>query len=71
MTPLTLQATRMSKSPPTLTTADIHSVYSGKKVESVVDASTSFKSTKQFVRDPAHPGHAPVNPRDLKGARHR
>jgi hypothetical protein len=67
----TPKANRMSKSPPTLTVADIHSVYSGKKVGSVVEHATQFKSTKQFVRDPAHTGHAPVNPRDLKGSRHR
>lgn len=69
--PLTLQADRMSQSPPTLTVADIHSVYSGKKVESVVEHATRFQSTKRFARDAAHTGQAPSNPRDKKGAHRR
>ncbi|MBD8873839.1 hypothetical protein [Rhodanobacter sp. DHB23] len=61
----------MSKAPATLTAADIHAVYSSKKIDSVVEHATSFQSTKRFVRDPAHTGQAPLNPKDLKGARHR
>lgn len=61
----------MSKSPPALTVAAIHSVYSGKKIDSAAEHATRFQSTKRFARDPAHTGQAPLNPRDTKGTRHR
>lgn len=61
----------MSKSPPVLTVAAIHSVYSSKKIGSVVEHATKFQSTKRFARDPEHTGQAPVNPKDPKGTRHR
>jgi hypothetical protein len=57
----------MSKAPETLTAADIHAVYSSKKVDSVAEHATRFHSTKRFARDPGHSGQAPLNPRDQKG----
>ncbi len=61
----------MSKSPPILTAAAIHSVYSSKKIDSVVENATTFQSTQRFIRDPAHTGHAPLNPKGQKGDRRR
>lgn len=61
----------MSKTPEILTVADIHAVYSSKKVDSVAEHATQFHSTKRFARDTAHTGQAPLNPRDKKGAHRR
>jgi|GEM_PF-2324593 hypothetical protein len=58
----------MSKTPEILTAADIHAVYSSKKVDSVAEHATQFHSTKRFARDPAHTGQAPLNPRNPKGS---
>jgi hypothetical protein len=50
-----------------LSAATIHSVYSGKKIASVVDQAKGFKSTNRFVRDPSHSGEAPQLPKVGKG----
>jgi len=50
-----------------LSAATIHSVYSGKKISSVVDPTKEFKSTNRFVRDPSHTGEAPQQPKAGKG----
>lgn len=61
----------MSKTPEFLTAADIHSVYAGKKVDSVVEHATQFQSTKRFARDSSHSGQAPERPQIRSGARRR
>jgi hypothetical protein len=61
----------MSKLPPTLTVADIHSVYSGKKIDSVVEHAKHFQSTKRFARDASHSGQAPERPQVRNGAHRR
>jgi len=61
----------MSNVPETLTAAEIHAVYSSKKVDSVAEHATQFHTTKRFARDPAHTGQAPLNLKGQKGARHR
>ncbi len=61
----------MSKSPPILTAAAIHSVYSSKKIDSVVEHAMVFQSTQRFIRDPTHSGQAPLNPKGHKGDRRR
>jgi hypothetical protein len=45
-----------------LSAATIHSVYSGKKITSVVEQAKDFKSTNSFARDASHSGHAPERP---------
>ena len=50
-----------------LSAAAIHSVYSGKKIASVVDQAKEFKSTNRFVRDSSHTGEAPQLPKAGKG----
>jgi len=50
-----------------LSAATIHSVYSGKKISSVVDQAKEFKSTNRFERDPSHSGEAPQLPKVNKG----
>jgi hypothetical protein len=46
-----------------LSAAVIHSVYSGKKITSVVEQAKDFKSTNSFARDAMHPGQAPEKPK--------
>jgi hypothetical protein len=46
-----------------LSAATIHSVYSGKKVTSVVEQAKDFKSTNSFARDASHSGQAPEKPK--------
>jgi hypothetical protein len=50
---------RMNNSPKPLSVAAIHSVYSGKKITSVVEQAKEFKSTNNFARDAQHSGQAP------------
>lgn len=54
---------RMNNSPKPLSVAAIHSVYSGKKITSVVEQAKEFKSTNNFARDAQHPGQAPEKTR--------
>ncbi|MBD8899014.1 hypothetical protein [Rhodanobacter sp. DHG33] len=61
----------MSKAPQAMTIADIHAVYSSKKVNAVTEDAGQFHSTKRFARDPAHTGQAPQNPKDKKRSPHR
>jgi hypothetical protein len=49
-----------------ISTEYIHSVYSGKRVTSVVDERQDFHSTNQFDRDPAHSGQAPQDPKSFR-----
>lgn len=49
-----------------ISTEYIHSVYSGKRITSVVDARKDFHSTNQFDRDPAHSGQAPQDPKSTR-----
>jgi hypothetical protein len=58
---------RMNDTPKPLSAETIHSVYTGKKISSVVDPSKDFRSTNRFARDPAHSGHAPQQPKNEKG----
>lgn len=53
----------MKDNPQALSAATIHSVYSGKKITSVVEQAKDFKSTNNFARDAAHSGHAPEKPK--------
>lgn len=57
---------RMSDSSKPLSAATIHSVYSGKKITSVVEQAKHFKSTNSFARDSSHSGQAPEKPKTEK-----
>ncbi|HUA81041.1 MAG TPA: hypothetical protein VL997_11760 [Dyella sp.] len=56
----------MNDKPQSLSAATIHSVYSGKKITSVVEQAKDFKSTNNFARDAAHSGQAPEKPKTEK-----
>ncbi|PXV54089.1 hypothetical protein SAMN04487785_114133 [Dyella jiangningensis] len=56
----------MEKNSRPLSTEYIHSVYSGKSTNVVVDEKKDFHSTNQFDRDPAHTGQAPQDPRSVR-----
>lgn len=58
-----LQALLMEKTEKTLSTAYIHSIYSGSKTTRAIDDKSAFHSTNQFDRDPTHSGQAPENPK--------
>lgn len=54
---------RMNNPVKPLSVAAIHSVYSGKKITSVVEQAKDFKSTNNFARDAQHSGQAPEKPK--------
>jgi hypothetical protein len=53
----------MEKTDKPISTAYIHSVYSGKDTVFVTDDKQDFHSTSQFDRDPSHSGSAPEDPK--------
>jgi hypothetical protein len=59
----------MNNKPRPLSVADIHSVFSGKKIISVVEQAKDFKSTNSFARDASHSGQAPEKPAAEKRSR--
>ncbi|WP_144240809.1 hypothetical protein [Dyella japonica] len=56
----------MEKSDKPLSTAYIHSVYSGAEETRTVDEKSAFHSTNQFDRQPTHSGQAPENPKPAR-----